>query len=148
MAVLAMLVSGAPLLAHHSLANYDITQAFRVKGTIVQVNYINPHSFIYLEEKTTDGQIRRWAVEGPTLLQIKRRGFEDALKPGMVIEACGYLPKEPIVWQIVNPTGGASLSGRLLNGELIVMPDGHEESWGDYGVHRCYAPGRADQHSK
>ena len=46
------LVSTASVLAHHSLANHDTTKAVRVKGTIVQVNLIDPHSIIYLEEKT------------------------------------------------------------------------------------------------
>jgi hypothetical protein len=82
--VLVALVSTASVLAHHSLANHDTTKAVRVKGTIVQVNLINPHSFIYLEEKTTEGQIRRWAVEGPSTIQLQRMGIAvDALKPGV-----------------------------------------------------------------
>jgi hypothetical protein len=138
------------VLAHHSLANFDTTKAVRVKGTILRVHQINPHSFIYLEQVDADGATRRWAVEGPSLLQLQRRGFAiDSLKPGTVVEACGYLPKEPVVWQIPSPDpGGVSLAGRLLNGELLVMPDGKELSWGDYGVHGCFAPGHTDQHAR
>ena len=62
------------LSAHHSLANHDQT-AVRLKGTIVQIHLINPHSIIYVEEKNTDGQIiRRWAVEGPSVVQLRRQG--------------------------------------------------------------------------
>src|SRR5215510_7198353 len=103
LAVLVGLVSASSLLAHHSLTNYDTTKAVRVKGTIVQIHQINPHSFIYLEERGEDGQARRWAIEGPSILQLNRRGFaKDFLKFGDVVEVCGYLPKEPIVWQIAN----------------------------------------------
>jgi len=28
------------------------------------------------------------------------------------------------------------------------MPDGQERSWGDYGAHKCFAPGHHDQHSQ
>jgi hypothetical protein len=120
-----------------------------VKGTIVQFNQINPHSIIYLEERGSDGQTRRWAVEGPSLLQLTRMGFaKDVLKAGDVVEICGYVPKEPIVWQIANPDGAASLSGRLINAELMIMPDGKQQSWGDYGVHRCFDSGYTDQHSR
>ena len=131
-------------------SRYDITKAVRVKGTIVQINQINPHSFIYLEEKSTDGQTRRWAVEGPSILQLKRTGLAlDVLKPGDVVDVCGYLPKEAVIWQMANPDpGGASAAGRLLNGETLTTADGHEQSWGDYGVHKCFAPGHRDQHSK
>ena len=150
LAVLALLVSGGPLLAHHSLGNFDTTKAVRVKGTIVQFHPINPHSFIYLEEKDADGQIRRWAVEGPSNIQLQRQGFaNDVLKRGAVVEVCGYVPKETTIWQIASADpGAASLAGRLIDAEMLVMPDGREQSWGDYGVHKCFAPGYRDQHSK
>ena len=149
---LAVLVSLVPAgsQAHHSLANFDTTTPVRVKGTIVQIHHINPHSFIYLEEKVADGQIRRWAAEGPAIRQLDRLGLaKDALKPGDVIEVCGYAPKETTMWQIASADRSkVSLAGRLLNAELLVMPDGREQNWGDYGVHKCFAPGYKDQHSK
>ena len=148
-AVLLILCSTGSLLAHHSLANYDTTKAVHVKGTIVQVNLINPHSIIYMEERGADG-IRRWAVEGPSLTQLNRQGFtKERLKAGDAIEICGYVPKEPTVWQVANPDPAvASLAGKLINGEMMIMPDGKQESWGDYGIHKCFAPGFSDQHSK
>ena len=144
------LLSTESVRAHHSLANYDTTQAVRVKGTIVEFHRINPHSFIYLEQTIADGPIRRWAVEGPSGVQLNRKGFpKDGLKPGDVVEVCGYLSKDTIMWQIASPDPGAvSLAGRLINGETMVMPDGQQQSWGDYGVHKCFAREYKDQHSK
>ena len=150
LAVSVVLMSAGSGLAHHSLANHDTTKAVRVKGTIVQFHAINPHSFIYLEEKNAEGQmVRRWAVEGPAGTQLARRGLEKSLQAGDVVEVCGYQPKEPLVWQIASANPGAvSLSGRLITAELIVMPDGKIQSWGDYGVHLCFPPDYRDQHSK
>jgi hypothetical protein len=150
LAILVAFVATGSVRAHHSLARFDTTQAVRVKGTIVAFHRINPHSFIFLEQQTTDGSTRRWAVEGPSGLQLDRKGFpKDGLKPGDVVEVCGYLPKEATMWQIANPDAGAvSLSGQLINAERIVMPDLHEQSWGDYGAHKCFAPEYRDQHSK
>ncbi len=149
-AVLMALVPAGLVLAHHSLANFDTTKAVRVKGTILRFHEINPHSFLFLEQAGADGKVQRWAVEGPSIVQLKRRGFAtEVLKPGTVVEVCGYLPKEPLVWQIADPDSGAtSIAGRLLNAELMVMPDGREQSWGDYGVHKCFASGHTDQHSR
>jgi hypothetical protein len=146
---LIALVSASSLLAHHSLASHDVTKAVRVKGTVVQFNAINPHSFIYIEEKDSEGQIRRWAVEGPAVLQLNRMGFtKDVFKPGDIIEVCGYVPKESTVWQIENPDSTkASLAGRLITAEVLIMPDGKQQSWGDYGFHKCFPPGFTDQHS-
>lgn len=150
LAILVAFISTASVQAHHSLARFDTTKAVRVKGTILAFHRINPHSFIILEEKNPDGTTRRWAAEGPSNLQLSRKNFpKDGLKPGDVVEICGYVPKEPVVWQIANPDPGAiSLSGQLINAETMVMPDLHEESWGDYGVHKCFAPEFKDQHSK
>jgi hypothetical protein len=141
--------STGSLMAHHSLASFDITTAVRIKGTIVEVQWINPHSIIFVEEKNPDG-VRRWAVEGPSIRQLNRQGVaKDILKPGDTVEVCGYLPKDPVIWQIAQPDPAAvSMSGRLLNGETLVMPDGHERSWGDYGAHKCFPPGFDDQHSR
>lgn len=149
-AVLVALVSAGSLSAHHSLGSFDTTKAVRVKGVIVEFHQVNPHSFIYLNQTEADGTMRRWAVEGPSLLQLKRRGFStDELKPGDVIEVCGYLPKEAIMWQIANAdTSRISPAGRLINAEMLVMADGKERSWGDYGIHKCFGPDFSDQHSK
>jgi hypothetical protein len=150
LAILVAFVLTGSVRAHHSLARFDTTQAVHVKGTIVAFHRINPHSIVILEQTTTDGGIRRWAAEGPSALQLDRKNFpKDGLKPGDVVEVCGYLPKETTMWQIASSTPGAiSLSGQLINAETMVMPDLHEQSWGDYGVHKCYAPEYKDQHSK
>jgi hypothetical protein len=142
-------VATGSLLAHHSLGNFDTTKAVRVKGTFVQFYEVNPHSFIYLDQKGENGQIKRWAAEGPSVLQLNRRGLgKDLFKPGDVVEVCGYLPKEPIVWQIASADTTASKAGRLLNAETLTLSDGRELNWGDYGVHKCFESGYADQHTK
>jgi hypothetical protein len=133
-AVLALVLANS-LAAHHSLTNYDTTKAVRVKGTIVQFHPINPHSILYLDEQGADGQVHRWAIEGPSALQLNRIGLAN-------------LPKEKVTWQIASAdTNSTSVAGRLINAELLVMPDGKQQSWGDYGVHKCFAPGYTDQHA-
>lgn len=147
-AALVALAPAASALAHHSLANHDTTKAVRVKGTIVQFNKINPHSFIYVEERLADGQIRRWAVEGPGIFQLQRKGLDNLVTVGDVVEVCGYPPKENTIWQISSADGKTSLAGRLLTAELIVLSDGGKQEWEDYGFHHCFAPDFRDRHSK
>ena len=128
-AAVLMLASASSLVAHHSLTNYDTTKAVRVKGTIVEFHQINPHSIIFLDQQGTDGQTHRWAIEGPGILQLKRSGFaKDVLKPGDAVEVCGYARKEALIWQIASADGNASPAGRLINAELLVMPDGKQQS--------------------
>jgi len=148
-ALMVTLVSASSLLAHHSLGNFDTTKAVRVKGTIVQFNMINPHTFLFVDEKVPDANLRRWAVEGPSVIQLNRDGFtKDTLKVGDVVEICGYLPKEIVTWQIAMPESSTSIAGKLINAETLVMPDGKQRGWGDYGFHKCFEAGYTDQHSR
>ena len=156
-AALAVLASAGSLTAHHSLAQFDTDTAVWVKGTIVLLEYVNPHSFIFLEEETANGQRQRWAVEGPSAFQFARRGFDrDALKVGDVVEACGYVTKygvqtrtasaEPVI--SLKATPPTSTTGRVLTGEMLVLPDGQKRPWGDYGHHHCLGPNYRDHHTR
>lgn len=142
------LASAGSLWAHHSLTNYDTSKAVRVKGTVVQFQNINPHSIIFVDQKDADGQTHRWAIEGPAGFQLTRNGFaKDVLKPGDVVEVCGYVPKESVNWRADADSGAKPMTGWLINAETLVMPDGKQQTWGDYGVHKCFPPGFVDQHS-
>ena len=156
-AAVVALASAGSLAAHHALLQFDTTTAVRVKGTIVLFEQVNPHSFLFVDQKGEDGQIRRWAVEGPSLLQLQRKGIvKETLKVGDVIEACGYVTKEGVEAQrtvnteplslSLKATTPKSVSGRVLNGEVLIMPDGKPQVWSDYGRHKCFGPDYQDLH--
>ena len=148
-AAVLVLVSPGSLLALHSLSRFDTTTPVRVKGVIVRFEVLNPHSILFVDQNGADGEVQRWAVEGPSAFQLNRTGFaKDVLKPGAVVEFCGYAPKEAVIWQLASADPKAvSTAGRLINAEVLVLPDGQQQNWGDYGVHKCFAPGYTDQHS-
>jgi len=159
-AIAAVLASAGSLVAHHSLARYDTTKAVRVKGAIVRIERINPHSILFVDEVGEDGQIQRWAVEGPAPVQLERRGInKDALKAGDFIEACGYILKdegagshrtiniEPLS-ESLKVTTPKTMTGRVMDGELLTMPNGQQQIWSDYGNHKCFASDYRDFHSK
>jgi len=135
-AALLALASASSLAAHHSLIQFDTTTGVTLKGTVVRFERVNPHSFLYVDVKGKDGEMRLWTIEGPNINQLTRMAFEkDALKAGDVIEACGYLLKERPAEQ-------------FLTGELLILPDGTKQSWLDYGHHKCFGPDYKDMHSR
>jgi hypothetical protein len=146
--VLLALAVPAALPAHHSLAEFDTTTPVRVKGTIVGVHYITPHSFIYVEAPDPDGRYRRWAAEGPGAFVLGRRGFDkNRLNVGDVIDVCGYLLRGSATRQIGNSDHAAkSVAERLIAAEALVLADGSLLSWEDYGFHHCFPPGYRDHH--
>jgi hypothetical protein len=150
-AAIAMLAWTGHLAAHHSLAQFDTTTPVRVKGTIARFERVNPHSIIFLDETTEDGQIRRWAVDGPGPNVLTRMGVDtDFLKPGVVIEVCGFALKAGIPSQRTLPkpadaslnSSTPDMTGRVMSGHLLVMSDGKRRFWSDYGVlDKCLNPG-------
>ena len=148
----AWIVAGAvlcwpgPLTAHHSLVQFDTTTPLWVKGTVVRFDLVNPHVRFFLDQRSEDGRMHRWVVDGPPSNNLARMGIgPDFLKPGEVIEVCGFVLKEEFASQravpqaISNPN---ALSGRALSGHLLAMPGGKRRYWSDYGVlHKCLNPG-------
>jgi hypothetical protein len=133
----ALLAAAGSITAHHSLIQFDTSAPVRVKGTIVLFERISPHSRIVLEEKTENGQVQRWVVDGPAPNQLDRRGIgPDALKPGGAVEVCGFTLKPEVA------SGKANPQGRFMNGTLLVTPDGKRRLWSDYGhLKQCLDPG-------
>jgi hypothetical protein len=158
LATVAMLASVGVLSAHHSLAQFDTTKAVTVKGVVVMFERINPHSIIFIDQKLADGETLRWAVDGPHVAMLVRLGFEkNTLKAGDVVEVCGYVPKPGTDSRASSVTttlplglgvngNPPKISGRRMNGELLVMPDGTKHLWSDYGEHLCLDKDFHDHH--
>src|SRR5690242_14482466 len=67
--VAASLLFSFSVFAHHSLALFDVTAPLWIKGAVVRFERVNPHSLIFLDEKMPDGKTRRWAINGPSIVQ-------------------------------------------------------------------------------
>jgi len=79
----ALAVFAAPLVAHHSHGNYNMTEFTTLKGTVKEMHWLTPHSWIYLEVKDEKGQAALWALEGASVGQLMQRGWtRDSIKPG------------------------------------------------------------------
>lgn len=58
--------------AHHSVqAQFDLDKPVTVTGTVTKVEWINPHSYLYLDTKDESGKVTHWAFEmaGPGALR-------------------------------------------------------------------------------
>ena len=78
------LTAAAPALAHHSFAMFDFQSEKVLTGTVVQFDWTNPHTFIWLEAPTgANGAMERWGLEGMSPNYLGRRGWsKTTLNPG------------------------------------------------------------------
>jgi hypothetical protein len=118
---LLLLAAGAALSAHHSFAaEFDANQPVQLRGTIVRVEWINPHTWIHLDVKKTDGSVERWMIEGGTPNTLLRRGLtKNSLPQGTEIMVDGYKAK--------NGTNRA-------NGRDLTFTDGRKLFMGSSGT--------------
>ena len=118
--ILAFSVSSS-LSAHHSFAaEFDANQPVTLKGTVVKMDWVNPHTWIHLDVKNPDGTVTRWMIEGGTPNTLVRRGFtKKSLEAGTEITIQGYRAKN-----------GANRA----NGADMILPDGKRLFLGSSGT--------------
>ncbi|MCU1336559.1 MAG: hypothetical protein JWO19_2140 [Bryobacterales bacterium] len=94
--IAGLLLAAAPVWAHHAFAaEFDAQKPVKLKGTVAKVEFINPHSWIHMDVKDSDGKVTRWMVEGGSPNALFRRGVtKDALPQGTEISVDGYQAKD------------------------------------------------------
>jgi hypothetical protein len=129
--VLALAGAGAArLYAHHAFgAEFDPNLPVLLKGPIVRIEWINPHTWIHVEVTKKEGGKEVWMVEGGTPNSLLRRGLKrDSLKIGQVVIVDGYQSKDRT---------------NRANGRDITLPDGQKFFLGSSGTGAPYdAPGK------
>jgi len=70
---------------------YDEEHPFTVQGTVLEFEFINPHSAIIFEAKDQSGAMQRWHAElgGANALHRADGWTKDTLKPGDKITIIG-----------------------------------------------------------
>ena len=94
--LLAFSLLAIPARGHHSFdAEFDRNKHMSVDGVVTKVEWINPHSYIYIDVKDSDGKVTNWAVEGFPVGMARRNGITVSfLKVGELIHMEGYGSKD------------------------------------------------------
>ncbi|HEY1898806.1 MAG TPA: DUF6152 family protein [Steroidobacteraceae bacterium] len=94
---LAVIVSGAPVYAHHSFAaTYFVDQEITIDGTLTQFMFRNPHSFVKVSAKDKSGQQQIWSVEWGGGAQLTQSHVtRDTLKSGDHVIVTGNPGRDP-----------------------------------------------------
>ncbi len=95
--VAGLLISAAaPMLAHHSFAaEFDDSKKVMLKGSVVKIEWQNPHIWVYMDAKDDNGKVTRWQCEGGPPNTLTRNGWtKNALKEGDEITIDGRMAKD------------------------------------------------------
>jgi hypothetical protein len=85
--IAALLGSGQPSSAHHYFAMFDQEHPIRLVGTVKEIRYTGPHTFIMLDAENGSGGTQLWNLEGSAPSDLARDGWTiNTLKPGDELE--------------------------------------------------------------
>src|SRR6266853_464978 len=95
-ALLSAFLSAAPVLAHHNTSGtYDARKPVPLIGTVREVQWRNPHVFVFVDVKDEAGSVVNWKVELLAGLTLSREGFtRDSLHVGDPINMTACLAKD------------------------------------------------------
>jgi hypothetical protein len=103
-------------VAHHSInAEFDSNKQVSLAGTITNVDWMNPHTYVFVNVKDPSlGKTRSWACELASPADLARRGFtRESLKVGMAVRVAGSRAKDgsfKIHTEVLAAENGVSLT--------------------------------------
>ena len=103
-AAVGVLLAGGGLVAHHSFAaEFDAKQPFKFTGTVTKVEWMNPHTFFYIDVIDDETKkVTNWGMEMGSPNVLMRNGWRrDTMKIGDVVIVEGSKAKDG------TPTGNA-----------------------------------------
>jgi hypothetical protein len=91
-AVSGLMMAGASLQAHHSLAGvYDMKAEKEINGTLTAIKFVNPHGSMTITVKNADGTTTDWTFTTGSATTLADRGISkvgpNALKVGEPLNA-------------------------------------------------------------
>jgi hypothetical protein len=107
----ALLGGVLPLLGHHAFeAEFDANRPVKLEGVVTKIEWINPHSWIHMDVKGTDGKVTPWMVELGAPNTLLRRGWtKNSIPTGITLRVEGFQAKD---------------GSTRVNGRHMTLPDG------------------------
>lgn len=73
--LLPLLLVSTCAQAHHGIANFNLNIDVEITGTISDIAFVNPHSWIYVDVTNADGSVSNWKCELRAATVLRRSGW-------------------------------------------------------------------------
>ena len=105
---IALLLAAVPVIAHHSFtAEFDITKSVKLTGTVTKMEWVNPHSWIWMDVT----ELCEGGLQAYTTKSFKCQPTNKAKRPNWGVELAGAAALGRLGWH----------KGGLKVGDMIVV---------------------------
>ena len=93
---LGLMLASVPAIAHHSFAaEFDAAKPIKLTGSVAKVEWMNPHTYFYIDVKDEKGQTTNWGLEMGSPNGLMRQGWtRNSMKIGDVVTVEGSAAKD------------------------------------------------------
>jgi hypothetical protein len=94
-AALIAVAAASQVSAHHAFsAEFDQSKPVKVQGEISKLEWTNPHAWLFIDSKGTDGKVVTWRFEMGAPNALLRAGWSRSdIKPGTEVTVSGFLAR-------------------------------------------------------
>lgn len=112
-AACGLFLASLPVFAHHSFAaEFDAEKPVKVTGVVANLEWLNPHIWLYVDVKDEGGKVTRWSFEGGPPNALYRQGWRrESLKVGDTVSVDGFQAKD---------------GTHTANARAVMLPDGRK----------------------
>jgi hypothetical protein len=105
---IALLLAAVPVIAHHSFtAEFDITKSIKLTGTVTKMEWVNPHSWIWMDVT----ELCEGGLQAYTTKSWKCQPTNKVKRPNWGVELAGSAALARLGWH----------KGSLKVGDVIVV---------------------------
>lgn len=130
--LLALSVSTPVAWAHHGGGTFDPNRCFVFQGTVRQLAWTNPHSWIYVQVPRPNGTPELWGFEFGTISGLARAGLRPSnFKIGTQVTVTAHVNRDrtkhtgassTLVLPSGRVVGGAGVQGTVPSGASSACP--------------------------
>lgn len=113
--LLTLALTSSAFAHHNGNPHYDNTIDISIDGTVTKWAFVNPHSYIYFDVISADGETSNWRCESASVTRLRGLGYTDtSFVPGQKLTVKGNPASTIILYSVRIASATANMHSSSL----------------------------------